>query len=77
MNHRVIALIAFGWIVSLLGVATLAQTFKPDAPLPKVTPEPVAGMISGADIGFSPVEPLSSQRGRKIVGKLMVRVKGV
>ena len=78
MNRRTIAVIACAWIVSLLGIVAMAQTFITPTPTPATdaTIKPPFGMITGADIGFMPTQPVSNHRGRKVVGKIMVRVNG-
>jgi hypothetical protein len=77
MNRRTTAAIACGLIVSLFGIGALAQTFITPTPTPPTdaTTKPPLGMITGGDIGFMPVHPMI-HRGRKVVGKIMVRING-
>lgn len=66
MPTRLIVLISFLWIVSLVGVATVVAQVATQPVPPKV--------LSGADVGFR-VEGIDHKNGA-VVGHLVVNVNG-
>lgn len=71
------------WVVSLVGVAVLAQnnsappreTIHVQGPAPLIQREANGPIISGDDLGFQPITGSTSRPGQ-VAGKLMVRING-
>ena len=72
MSRRVLAVIAFAWVLSLVGVAVLAQSAGPKTYL---TGEPMGPVITGENIGFQPIASPPTKEGA-LVGKWMVKLNG-
>ena len=72
MGRRVIAAIAFAWVLSLVSVAVWAQA-KVVPPI--FTGDPVGEVITGENIGFQRIAAVPDNDG-KIVGRWMVKVNG-
>jgi hypothetical protein len=66
MSKRMLVVLAFLWIVSLIGVATVVAQVATQPVPPKV--------LSGADIGFR-VESIDHKSGA-VVGHIVVNVNG-
>ena len=66
MSKRLVILLAFLWMVSLVGVATVAAQIAAQPVAPKV--------LSGSDVGFR-VESIDHKAGA-VVGRLVVNVNG-
>ena len=82
MNRKLVAGIAFIWVVSLVGVAASAAVWakggQNDLRRVPMTFEgqPVGEVISGQSIGFQRIAAEPTKDG-KVIGRWMVKVDGV
>lgn len=66
MSKRLMAVLACLWIISLIGIATLAAQVATQPVTPKI--------LSGSDVGFR-VERIDAESG-SVVGHVVVKVNG-
>ena len=74
MSRRLVAVIAFAWIVSLVSVAVWAQAGD-RRPIQRFAGDPVGDVITAENIGFQRVLADPTKDG-KVTGRWMVRING-
>ena len=77
MSRRVVAVIAFAWVLSLVSVGVWAQSgSKPTlAPVIK-SGQRIGDVMTGENIGFQRIAGSSMNDSKKIVGRWMVKIDG-
>jgi len=72
MSLKVIAVVAFAWVLSLAGVAAWAQNQS------RIVPwgSPVGDVLTAENVGFQRIADPASGKDGKVIGKWLVKIDG-